>query len=81
MCWGSGPITAIKKIQKCLNLRVDGVVGTDTLNALNSPNSEVVFNKLWEMRRIWLINIATIGNNHIFLKGWLNRLNDYKFSE
>lgn len=81
MCWGSGPVTAIKKIQKCLNLRPDGIVGPNTLAALNSPDSEAVFNKLWEMRRIWLINIATVGNNRIFLKGWLNRLNDYKYSE
>lgn len=79
MCWGSGPITAIRKIQNCLGVSVDGVVGTNTLKALNGPNPKQIFDKLWNMRKLWLINIAQVGNNQKFLRGWLNRLNDYKF--
>lgn len=85
MCWGSGSITAIKKIQSCLGLTVDGIVGAKTLAALNGDGSiqyhKQVFDKLWEMRRLWLTNIAQKGNNKVFLKGWLNRLNDYKFED
>lgn len=79
MCWGSGPVTAIKKIQSCLGVTVDGIVGTNTLNALNNTNYKNTFDKLWNMRKVWLTNIAMHGNNQKFLKGWLNRLNDYKF--
>ena len=85
MCWGSGTVTAIKKIQKTLGLVNDGIVGKKTLDALNGDGSwlyhKEVFEKLWEMRKLWLMNIAQKGNNRIFLKGWLNRLNDYKFED
>lgn len=85
MCWGSGPVTAVKKIQKCLGLVSDGIVGQKTLAALNGDGSwayhKTIFDKLWNMRRLWLMNIATVGNNKVFLKSWLNRLNDYKFED
>lgn len=79
MCWGSGPITAIKKIQACLGTKPDGIVGPKTLTLLNNKDYKRTFDKLWNMRKIWLTNIAQVGNNKKFLKGWLNRLNDYKF--
>lgn len=81
MCWGSGPVTAIKKIQSCLGTNPDGIVGPKTLALLNAPNRKATFDKLWNMRRAWFMNIAKVGNNQKFLKGWLNRLNDYKFHE
>ena len=81
MCWGSGPITAIKHIQSCLGCDVDGIVGRQTLNALNS-NDEEVFNKLWKMRYEWFYQIVkNRPSNKVFLKGWLNRLNDIKFEK
>lgn len=78
MCWMSGTITAIKKIQTALGLKADGIVGPITLAALNSNPKEAFFT-LWSMRKSWLEAIARKGNNKIFLKGWLNRLNDCKF--
>ena len=78
MCWGSGPITSIKKIQSALGLKADGIVGPITLGALNS-DPERVFYILWNMRKSWLEKIALKGNNKKFLRGWLNRLNDIKF--
>lgn len=76
MCWGSGSVTAIKKIQKCLGCTADGVVGPQTLAALNKQRHRYVFNKLWNMRYEWFHQIAEIGNNKKYLKGWLNRLDD-----
>lgn len=82
MCWGSGSVTAIRKIQKCLGVAVDGVVGQRTLAALNGFNKAEIHSKLWEMRKIWFINIANARPaNKRFLKGWLNRLNDLNFSK
>lgn len=78
MCWGSGPITSIKKIQSTLGLKADGIVGPKTLAALNG-DPEKVFYTLWNMRKAWLEKIALKGNNKKFLRGWLNRLNDIKF--
>lgn len=76
MCWGSGSVTAIKKVQKCLGLVDDGIVGSKTLAALNVERPRYVFNILWNMRYEWLHRIAEKGNNKKFLRGWLNRLDD-----
>lgn len=78
MCWGSGQITSIKKIQSAIGVTADGIVGPKTLAALNSC-PETIFNILWNMRKEWLEKIAQKGNNKKFLKGWMNRLNDIKF--
>lgn len=80
MAWGSGPVTAIKKVQRALNLKDDGVVGPITLKALNGEK-KAVFEHLWNMRKRWLENIAQRGNNKKFLRGWLNRLNDIRYEE
>ena len=77
--WGSGPQTAIKKIQNCLGCKADGIIGPITLQKINHPNSQYVFQRLWEMRYVWLCNIASVGNNKKFLKGWLRRLSDIKY--
>lgn len=81
MCWMSGCATAIKKIQRCLGLKDDGIVGKITLGRLNEGDFKATFTKLWEMRRDWLQQIAKKGNNQKFLKGWMNRLNDCKFQK
>jgi len=79
MGWGSGTKTAIKKVQECLGLKADGIVGPITLSALNARPSFGVFRKLWVMRYNWFHQIAKVGNNQKFLRGWLNRLNDIKY--
>lgn len=79
MCWGSGPTTAIKKIQKRIGADVDGIVGPQTLGILNSK-PRYYFNLLWVMRYNWFLDIVKAKpQNKVFLRGWLNRLNDIKF--
>ena len=79
--WASGQY-GIKYPQQILGVTVDGVVGPKTINAINSyPDQKVLFNKLWERRKQHFISIANSRpGNQKFLKGWLNRLNDLKFS-
>ena len=81
MGWGSGTITAIKRIQRCLGCAADGIVGPITLSKINQKPARDVFEKLWQMRRLWLIEISKKGNNKKYLKGWLNRLDDLKLTE
>lgn len=80
MLWGSGPITAIKKIQAALGVTADGKVGPITLKAINEGDPQEVFKRLWDMRKRWLEQIAQRKNNKKFLKGWLNRLNAIRFA-
>lgn len=82
MCWGSGSVTAIRKIQRCLGTKPDGIVGPKTLALLNGPNKAAIHAKLWEMRRIWFYNIVeTQPKKKVFLAGWLRRLDSFKFEE
>lgn len=78
--WASG-IYGIKYPQQVLGVKADGIVGAKTLAAINEhPNKEELFNQLWEKRERHFRNIA-VGNKAKFLKGWLNRLNAFKWFE
>ena len=78
--WVSGSYGIIYP-QRLLGLVADGVVGPKTLNAINNYlNQKVLFDKLWERRKQHFISIANSRpENKKFLKGWLNRLNDFKY--
>lgn len=73
MFWMSGP-TAIKKIQELFGLKSDGIMGSQTLNALNNGSPKDIFKKIWNMRYEWLKNIAKTPSQSGFLDGWLKRL-------
>lgn len=58
--YGSGPGTAAKHLQKVLGVTVDGKIGKQTLDKLNTVNQKLVFEKLKEYRTAWLNrNVAT----------------------
>ena len=60
----------------------DGKVGNVTINALNGSNQKDIYNKVWEARRQFYYNIVKNNPSQSkWLHGWLNRLNDLKFSE
>ncbi|MDR0823903.1 MAG: peptidoglycan domain protein [Prevotella sp.] len=78
--WGSG-IYGIKYPQQILGVNADGIVGAKTLAAVNDyPNQKELFKKLWERRKQHFINLAKQPGQSIFLKGWLNRMNYFKFN-
>lgn len=80
--WGSGPITAIKRLQKLLEVRVDGIIGPITLRALNEAKQEDLFKKIWNARRDFFYEIVRRNpSQRVFLRGWMNRLNDYDFEK
>lgn len=98
--WGSGP-GYIKTIQKTAGAYPDGIVGPKTIECINSQDQRVLFNKLWNRRRKFFLDIvkadvkryeAKIGREateyekkrytkYRFLAGWLNRLNDFQFTD
>jgi lysozyme family protein len=72
----------IKIPQRILGLKEDGIVGPATLKAVNSANQKELFEKIFNVRKKFFIDI--VRNNPSqkrFIKGWLNRLNDFKYSE
>lgn len=78
--WGSGPVTAIKYVQRALGLTADGQLGTKTLAALNDRNASRVFVTLHAAREQHFRDIAAANPAKAqFLNGWLNRLRDFTF--
>lgn len=80
--WNSGPQTAIKKVQQILEVEKDGKMGPITISKLNNYNQKELFKKIYLARTNFYINICKKNESQkVFLKGWMNRLADYKFSE
>ena len=77
--WGSGARTAIKEIQRELGLVVDGIIGKNTIGAINSSNEDDLFRRCIERReRFFRLISQRKPSNMRFLRGWLNRLADFK---
>ena len=77
--WMSG-LGTIKKIQSLFGLTADGIVGNKTILYINSHDQEEVFNKIWNRRKSFYESL--VKNNpsqKVFIKGWMNRLNTFKF--
>lgn len=78
--WGSG-VHGIKIPQRILGVESDGVVGPKTIQALNSLDQSELFKKIWLARKDFLNGIVQRNpSQQRFIKGWLNRLNDFKFT-
>lgn len=79
--WASG-VWGIKIPQRILGLKEDGIVGPATLKAVNSADQKELFDKIFEARKKFFEDIAKNNpSQKRFIKGWLNRLNDFKFSK
>lgn len=80
--YNSGPATAIKKLQNILNVKPDGVLGKNTLQALNCMDQKELFDKLFQSRKDFFHAIVkSRPANKVFLKGWMNRLNSFKYKD
>jgi len=68
--------------QRFLGVKDDGIVGPITLKIVNAIHQKVFFDGIvFERTRFIEGIIARDPSQKRFYKGWMNRLNDYKFSE
>ncbi|ESU28396.1 hypothetical protein FLJC2902T_17540 [Flavobacterium limnosediminis JC2902] len=78
----AGPQSAGIMIQRILNqkfhknLAQDGIIGNITIQAINSVNSQVLFDEIKKARHSYYYSIGGA-----FLDGWISRLNKFSFSE
>lgn len=72
----SGVKRAVEYAQKTLNLMVDGIMGEQTLSAINNAGADFV-NHYCDNRAEFFKTIAQKGQNAKFLNGWLNRVKDF----
>lgn len=67
--------------QKLLHLDGDGVVGKITLAAVNNADQRKFFEDVWRARRDFFLGIVSRDSRQAkFLKGWMNRLQSFKFA-
>lgn len=79
--WNCGMKTAIKTVQRILGCTQDGIMGPITMGFINRANARDLFNKLYEARKQYYKNLVLRKPSMaIFLKGWMNRINDLKFT-
>jgi len=68
--------------QQILQVQPDGIVGNQTVNAVNSHDQRDLHSKIVEARKKFIENLISRNpSQEKFRKGWMNRINDYQFSE
>lgn len=80
--WGynSGRKTVAKIVQRLVNVTIDGVVGPQTITAINCSDQEMLFNTLKIERKVFLNNIIKRRPDQIvFYDGWMNRVNSFLY--
>ena len=81
--WGSGPVTAIRKMQTMVGADADGAIGPKTVAAfckwLDARAMDDAVNLIADWRCAFYKHLVEIRPaNAKFLKGWLNRANWYR---
>lgn len=82
--WGynSGRVTVAKKLQKLLGVPADGLIGVQSLNAINCADQQNLFDTLKVSRRMYIDSIVeTNPNQKVFYTGWINRINSFRYKE
>lgn len=73
----SGPVTAIKSLQRCLGLPDDGIIGAKTLHGANLQDGSRLGTKvLWERARHLGRLLTADPSQSTYAAGWFNRLAD-----
>lgn len=85
-CVSSGHWGA-RGIQRVLNqffdedLKMDGIIGFNTLTPINIHKAKDLFLEIKKARIRYYHKIAKKGKNHLFLKGWLKRIGSIEFGD
>ncbi len=80
--WGynSGRKTVAKIVQRLVKVTIDGIVGPQTVTAINCADQEMLFNTLKIERKVFLNNIIKRKPDQIvFYDGWMNRVNSFNY--
>ena len=66
--------------QRILGVKDDGIVGPVTIDAVNGADQEALFRKILRARESYYRDLVIRKPSQSkFLKGWLNRLKEFKF--
>lgn len=80
--WASGARTAIRKVQELLGVTVDGLVGKETLSAINGQDAEELFDRIKVARYDFVDAIVKRDpSQKRFINGWKNRIKSLKYEK
>lgn len=77
----SGVGRAVSKLQKALNFSIsqqDGVMGNQTVSAVNNNDPKQLLDKIKQERINFLTYLSTQPGQAKFKNGWLSRVNNFK---
>jgi len=83
-CVNSG-VWGARGVQRVLNqffdgdLKMDGILGNQTLSAINACDPRLLFVAIHRARVRYYHSISKKGKNYLFLEGWLKRIEGIKF--
>jgi lysozyme family protein len=75
----SGTRTAIKILQRLLNLQDDGAIGPNTTNATNSYSGDIIADYKTARENYYLAIIQRNPKLMVFKTGWFNRIESTNF--
>lgn len=61
---------AVRSLQRLLDVTIDGIIGDETLSALNTTPSHTIYRQFLYDRLFYLVSLT----KHPFIKGWMRRL-------
>lgn len=80
-CIHSG-LGILRKVQSIAGTAVDGKIGPKSIAAINGFRQKCLHCQIWDARREFLIRVAETNPQYKgMLKGWMNRLERFRFSE
>lgn len=80
-CVNSG-VAGVRKVQEIVGCKSDGIVGPITLSLINSSDPRHLFERIWNARQQFYINIVKRNpTQKVFMNGWMNRLNKFKYED
>jgi lysozyme family protein len=78
----SGKTAPSKAVQRLIGVVIDGTIGPVTLAAINRVNAQTLFSQIQKARIDFVEDIVRRKPEmKVFLKGWLNRINNLKFQQ
>lgn len=80
--WGSGTGQSIPIVQQMVGATADGVIGPQTIAAINAQDPKEFFEKLHARRHVYFNRIVdSHPEQESFIKGWRRRLDSIQFEE
>jgi lysozyme family protein len=77
--WGSRGVQRVLNQLFSTDLKMDGIIGNNTISAINQCNAQSLFDAIKMARIRYYYSIAKRGENYKFLKGWLRRIDSIDY--